>query len=751
MKSEYGVEWFLKATAEELNNFFTSSSITDVIAVIEKIEDLKDMDFAFKERIAAIDSNMEEEKLRLDTCDRRIDFATKTNAPASEVEELWSRYEAIDKRLDKFNSEKEKIKQSFDDKKTSIINAARNAIKNAPSSLIEAHRLEVITYLQDEINSIEVGKGKKEITVDTLTTEPDGFTKEDIEARAIGMEIARLEDEVNSNKLALTDTLTAKIKAMRKKKEALEETTFTHICTQKLKGSLKGLSNDITELQLELYSILNLSTDEYRTRLVNRFNQDDMHFNICNAIKVYRDDVGEVANVPLNMKKRYRLICSSYNDVLNTLTTLKVDNMTLDDINSQISDLSKRQARLETYKKALIDNGKEEKYLYPSVREKGLFDLPFNEEKWHEYFGKLYEEISPSLVKLRDINTKYESLLNSYLVSSDIENRIKNYTNTLEDLLNNLYNQILSLYFKKNCLINVNIYDYRSREAYFKYVEYRKNSIDIEIDELKGKINSLNNKKSSLMSLLESNFNKIKEYKRELNAILNGEITIDKKEEEKENKDATLIPAPVEPLVNLDNLGKEETNVSYEEKEDTVHFEDSKPQDIINPNDIFGDTPEEKTNKFIIDNMDEKGINFDTPVVSFKPDNNIADFDSEISPIDKEAFKDLLEPKVQIPEPIVYKKPRGIKVIKMEDVKEENTSVSEEQEIVNRIKEGINSPKPLKNISSSDVLPEYNDMTAPINLSELKKETTTTDENIDLMSLLEQIQYNDDNNIRKTA
>jgi len=731
MKSEYGVEWFLKATTEDLKNFFTSSSITDVIAVIENIKDLKEMDYVSKMQIGAIESNMVDEKVRLDTCDRRIDFATKTNAPSSEIEELWSQYEAIDNRLDKYNSQKETIKQAFDDKKTAIINLARNAIATAPASLIEAHRLEVITYLQDKIGSIEVGKGKKEITVDTLTTEPEGFTKEDIEARAIGEEIERLENEVNSNHLTLTDTLTAKIKAMRKKKESLEETTFTHICTEKIKGSLKGLSNDITELQLELYSTLNISTEEYRSKLVNRFNEDNLHIRICNALRIYRSYVENITNVPLNMKKKYRSICGAYNDILNSLSTLKVDGMTIEDINNNINALSKRQARLETYKKAIIENSKEEKYLYPSVREHGLFDLPFNEEKWHEYFGKLYEEVSPSLVKLRDINTKYEALLNSSITSSDILEKIKGYTNTLEDLLNNLYNQILSLYFKKNCLINVNIYDYRSREGYFKYIEYRRNTIDIEIDELRGKINTLNNKKSSLVSLLESNFNKIEGYKKELNSILKGEQLLEKETPKEEDKEPS-IPKSIEPLVNLDSIPKEEskdTNSSF------------------NPNDIFG-APEVPSEPTILETMDKK----ETPIpsVSFNADTNIIDFDNEVSSIDKEAFKELLEPKVELTEPIIPKTPRGIKVVSIEDVKEKDKKVSEEQEIVNRIKEGISTPKPVNHISSSDVLPEYNDMTAPINLSELTKEPTTTDENVDLMSLLEQIQYNDDN-IRKAA
>jgi len=775
MKSEYTVEWLLKATTEELKNFFTNSSIADIIGVIESVNSLEDMDYMSKMQIDTIDNHISDEKLRLDACDRRIDFATKTNAPAGEISELWTEYENIDNRLDTFNSQKEKIKQNFADKKNAIVNLARNAIATAPASLIEAHRIEVLNFIQDKINRIERGKNNKEITVDTLTSEPEGFTKEDIEARSIGEEIARLESEVNSGHLPLTDTLAAKIKSMRKKKESLEETTFTHICTEKIKVSLKGLSNDITELQLELYSILNLSTEEYRTKLVNRFNEEQEHIRVCNAIRIYRSYVENLINVPIGMKKDYRSICAKYNSILEYLQDPKLNNVSLSSINEEINTLMKKYARLETYKKALIDTSKEEKYLYPTVKSSGLFNLPFNEEVWHTYFGKLYEEVG-SLDKLKDINSKYESLINTPTYSSDIKERITDYKITLEDLLNNLYNQILSLYFKKNCLINVNVYDYRSREGFNKYVEYRKNTIDMEISTLKGKISILNKDKTTLLSEVESNFNKIEDLKRNLNALLKGEMI--KKEEPKVEEShqkiekpsvTNTIPSSLEALVNLDNyaninleddsLVEEDTSVNLDNKVNEVSSLKEKPpiESKFNPNDIF----ESSSVASISTPKKDTSTIFDDSKISFNPDNNIVNFDNEISSIDQDIFRDLLEPKVEegskkddkvLEESIIdtikeEESPikRGIKVIKIEEVKKQETKRSDAEEIAERIKEGISKSKPMISpVSSQEVLPEYNDLTAPINLDELTKPVENNTEPIDLMSLLAQIENNDD-------
>ena len=185
-------------------------------------------------------------------------------------------------------------------------------------------------------------------------------------------------------------------------------------------------------------------------------------------------------------------------------------------------------------------------------------------------------------------------------------------------------------------------------------------------------------------------------------------------------------------------------------------------------------------------------ISFEEPnnsVSNEKTLNNDPSYLDNITTADRRAFKDLLEPKevtkfnanlepttlAKQEEPKPEKVKRGLKVIKQESVVAKKNPISEQQpvktdaleikeRIENRELDKVSKPAPIFNpATSNDVTEEYNDSNAPIDLNAFlngnlapasskkdtvetnqdKKLTLSSDDNIDLMNFLNQIETND--------
>lgn len=842
---EYTTDWILKSPIEDIQDYLKNATIIDLIAVIENVKKRTDLDLLSLSRVKDIEAKIASETEVLDNLNMQKDFAVLTLASTSEIDYLAEKFAKSNGKVDGFSIDRERIKQTFDDKKQAVLTLAYKMIGDAPISKLEDYRNHLIGYLKDRIASIETNKENREITTDTLLKDRD-FTKEDLTVKAITREIKEMENAVLSKSLILNDEVISKIKSLRLKKDSLEHETFTYICTEKLKTSLKGISNDITKLQMELYKIMHLDTNELRNLILNDYTETKEEIKLANYTRIYRSYLENIVKVPLDLKKVYRRCLDSYSTSLSSLKNPSLDEVPLSDIESLLKDNYTYMKTLESYKSREINRSVEEKYLYTTARNNGLFELPFSKDKWLAYFGKYFEPLLNSLDKIIQKNNKYIALNNVSLKSKDVIKEIGDYEEDLKYLLNELYKKVLSIYLKVNCFINVSIYDYRDTESLNRYIMAESDNINKEIDSVNGKIVVLNGKKKQILTRINAVYTTIDtEIKATLNSILNGtykEMTVETptisreephhffdemtslesdfgrsegyQETSEEPVDTYLTNEPNE-FTNYSIAnevdGKEETGVLERENtnNDVISFDDNslesketnqeevseKSSEVFNPDDIFG--VKEEPAKPVEGSISSDVISFDD------------EEENGITRADKKAFADLLGPTksetpnylksaketfntLDAPQPsMVLEKDtseiknqeikpvrRGVKVIKIESVVSKavnatpKASVAVEApktdalEIKERIenndlrkkKETIFNPA-----SASEVVGEYNDSNAPIDLNAFlngslsensslsakaskeqdKKLTLSPNDNLDLMNFLNQIENND--------
>ena len=702
---EYGIDYILKLPTEDIKTYLESASIIDILAILENIKNRTEMDYASLNRLEKIEEQSKVNKKSLTDIEKRINIAEKTNASKSEIDTYWEQYRSYDAVIDELTTQKEQLIQNFNDKKQSIFTLAWNMILASPISKLEDYRNHLITWLKNRIEAIETNKNHKEITTNTLLEERN-YTKEDITAKAIELEIKTLEDQVLNHELVLNAETIAKIKSLRAKKDSLEHETFTYVCTEKIKTSLKSISNDITKLQMELSNLLQIDIDSLKELILSDYAQTKEEIKLANYVRIYRSYLENISKVALPLKADYRSICSDYATKLNSLENPKFEGETLNDLDSKLKESHNYVKTLEEYKKKQPSIQDESKFLYSTVRASGLFNLPFQKDKWLSYFGNYFESLINSIKPLEEKNSQYTSLVSVSLKSKRVETELEEYRTDLRSMLDELYNQILSLYLKSNLYINVSIYDYRDTETLTKYIEYRNISIDKEIAEVKKTIEELNRKKSKILDFINDTYAQIDNaIKLKLNSIFNG--TYVKKEEvvekphhffedlspldevyvNKASSHATLSDEMVNTTLNgdfnpffredvpsddifMDSDSSEEEIIPSREKQVILSPDETREVTTFNPDDIFGNSlssdinteSEPQENKSISSDKpskeqlpslkelvsDETSTNSDD-IISFdeesKENDNNNIFDENLSSIDRKAFKDLLEPK----------------------------------------------------------------------------------------------------------
>lgn len=702
---EYGIDYILKLPTEDIKTYLESASIIDILAILENIKNRTEMDYASLNRLEKIEEQSKVNKKSLTDIEKRINIAEKTNASKSEIDTYWEQYRSYDAVIDELTTQKEQLIQNFNDKKQSIFTLAWNMILASPISKLEDYRNHLITWLKNRIEAIETNKNHKEITTNTLLEERN-YTKEDITAKAIELEIKTLEDQVLNHELVLNAETIAKIKSLRAKKDSLEHETFTYVCTEKIKTSLKSISNDITKLQMELSNLLQMDIDSLKELILSDYAQTKEEIKLANYVRIYRSYLENISKVDLPLKADYRSICSDYATKLNSLENPKFEGETLNDLDSKLKESHNYIKTLEEYKKKQPSIQDESKFLYSTVRASGLFNLPFKKDKWLSYFGNYFESLINNIKPLEEKNSQYTSLVSVSLKSKRVETELEEYRTDLRSMLDELYNQILSLYLKSNLYINVSIYDYRDTETLTKYIEYRNISIDKEIAEVKKTIEELNRKKSKILDFINDTYAQIDNaIKLKLNSIFNG--TYVKKEEvvekphhffedlspldevyvNKASSHATLSDEMVNTTLNgdfnpffredvpsddifMDSDSSEEEIIPSREKQVILSPDETRKVTTFNPDDIFGNSlssdinteSESQENKSISSDKpskeqlpsskelvsDETSTNSDD-IISFdeesKENDNNNIFDENLSSIDRKAFKDLLEPK----------------------------------------------------------------------------------------------------------
>lgn len=702
---EYGIDYILKLPTEDIKTYLESASIIDILAILENIKNRTEMDYASLNRLEKIEEQSKVNKKSLTDIEKRINIAEKTNASKSEIDTYWEQYRSYDAVIDELTTQKEQLIQNFNDKKQSIFTLAWNMILASPISKLEDYRNHLITWLKNRIEAIETNKNHKEITTNTLLEERN-YTKEDITAKAIELEIKTLEDQVLNHELVLNAETIAKIKSLRAKKDSLEHETFTYVCTEKIKTSLKSISNDITKLQMELSNLLQMDIDSLKELILSDYAQTKEEIKLANYVRIYRSYLENISKVDLPLKADYRSICSDYATKLNSLENPKFEGETLNDLDSKLKESHNYIKTLEEYKKKQPSIQDESKFLYSTVRASGLFNLPFQKDKWLSYFGNYFESLINNIKPLEEKNSQYTSLVSVSLKSKRVETELEEYRTDLRSMLDELYNQILSLYLKSNLYINVSIYDYRDTETLTKYIEYRNISIDKEIAEVKKTIEELNRKKSKILDFINDTYAQIDNaIKLKLNSIFNG--TYVKKEEvvekphhffedlspldevyvNKASSHATLSDEMVNTTLNgdfnpffredvpsddifMDSDSSEEEIIPSREKQVILSPDETREVTTFNPDDIFGNSlssdinteSEPQENESISSDKpskeqlpsskelvsDETSTNSDD-IISFdeesKENDNNNIFDENLSSIDRKAFKDLLEPK----------------------------------------------------------------------------------------------------------
>jgi len=670
---EYGIDYILKLPTEDIKTYLESASIIDILAILENIKKRKEMDYASLNKLEKLEEQIKINKNYLTDIDKRINFATKTNAPKVEVDLLWEEYSRYDAIIDDLTSKKEQLIQGFNDKKQAIFTLAWNMILEAPVSKLEDYRNSLITWLKNRIEAIETNKSNREITTNTLL-EDRNFTKEDLTVKSIDAEIKEMESQVLNHELILNEETIGKIKSLRAKKESLEHETFTFVCTEKIKTSLKTISNDITKLQMELSNIIQMDIESLKEMILSDYAQGKEEIKLANYVRIYRSYLENISKVPLTLKAAYRNICLNYANLLNSIENPSFEGETLNDLDIKLKELHNYIKTLEQYKTKKNDKTTETKFLYTTVRQQGLFELPFSKDKWLSYFGKYFESLLNEIKPLEEKNKEYISLTTVSLKSKKIEEELDLYRKDLRSMLDELYNKVLSIYLKNNLYINVNVYDYRDTESFTKYLEYQTISIDKEIASVKTTIEGLNSKKSNILELINDTYSKIDtDIKAKLNSIFNGTYV---KEEEQEEKPHHFFASPttLEPSYNdtfddttsnLEPISKVEEEPEVSEfdsffatdipfKDDDIEENNELPEEALtrpkhelepdevslkekeikdeqsnnssittfNPDDIFGSTSNTLDNTLEEEQKKE-------PVVSKEEDDTVISFDSE--------------------------------------------------------------------------------------------------------------------------
>ena len=590
---EYGIDYILKLPTEDIKTYLESASIIDILAILENIKNRKEMDYASLNKLEKLEEQIKINKNYLTDIDKRINFATKTNAPKVEVDLLWEEYSRYDAIIDDLTSKKEQLIQEFNDKKQAIFTLAWNMILEAPVSKLEDYRNSLITWLKSRIEAIETNKSNREITTNTLL-EDRNFTKEDLTVKSIDAEIKEMESQVLNHELILNEETIGKIKSLRAKKESLEHETFTFVCTEKIKTSLKTISNDITKLQMELFNIIQMDIESLKEMILSDYAQGKEEIKLANYIRIYRSYLENISKVPLTLKAEYRNICLNYANLLNSIENPSFEGETLNDLDVKLKESHNYIKTLEQYKTKKIDKTTETKFLYTTVRQQDLFELPFSKDKWLSYFGNYFESLLNEIKPLEEKNKEYISLTTVSLKSKKIEEELELYRKDLRSMLDELYNKVLSIYLKNNLYINVNIYDYRDTETFTKYLEYQTISIDKEIASVKTTIEGLNSKKSSILELINDTYSKIDtDIKAKLNSIFNG--TYVKEEQEEKPHHFFASPTTLEPNYNDifdDATSKLEPMSKVEEEPEVSEFDSFFATDIP-----FKDDDTEKNNE----------------------------------------------------------------------------------------------------------------------------------------------------------
>ena len=378
---EYGIDYILKLPTEDIKTYLESASIIDILAILENIKKRKEMDYASLNKLEKLEEQIKINKNYLTDIDKRINFATKTNAPKVEVDLLWEEYSRYDAIIDDLTSKKEQLIQGFNDKKQAIFTLAWNMILEAPVSKLEDYRNSLITWLKNRIEAIETNKSNREITTNTLL-EDRNFTKEDLTVKSIDAEIKEMESQVLNHELILNEETIGKIKSLRAKKESLEHETFTFVCTEKIKTSLKTISNDITKLQMELSNIIQMDIESLKEMILSDYAQGKEEIKLANYVRIYRSYLENISKVPLTLKAAYRNICLNYANLLNSIENPSFEGETLNDLDIKLKELHNYIKTLEQYKTKKNDKTTETKFLYTTVRQQGLFELPFSKDKW---------------------------------------------------------------------------------------------------------------------------------------------------------------------------------------------------------------------------------------------------------------------------------------------------------------------------------------------------------------------------------
>ena len=175
---EYTTDWILKSPIEDIQDYLKNATIIDLIAVIENVKKRTDLDLLSLSRVKDIEAKIASETEVLDNLNMQKDFAVLTLASTSEIDYLAEKFAKSNGKVDGFSIDRERIKQTFDDKKQAVLTLAYKMIGDAPISKLEDYRNHLIGYLKDRIASIETNKENREITTDTLLKDRD-FTKRD--------------------------------------------------------------------------------------------------------------------------------------------------------------------------------------------------------------------------------------------------------------------------------------------------------------------------------------------------------------------------------------------------------------------------------------------------------------------------------------------------------------------------------------------------------------------------------------------
>ena len=701
---EYGIDYILKLPTEDIKTYLESASIIDILAILENIKKRKEMDYASLNKLEKLEEQIKINKNYLTDIDKRINFATKTNAPKVEVDLLWEEYSRYDAIIDDLTSKKEQLIQGFNDKKQAIFTLAWNMILEAPVSKLEDYRNSLITWLKNRIEAIETNKSNREITTNTLL-EDRNFTKEDLTVKSIDAEIKEMESQVLNHELILNEETIGKIKSLRAKKESLEHETFTFVCTEKIKTSLKTISNDITKLQMELSNIIQMDIESLKEMILSDYAQGKEEIKLANYVRIYRSYLENISKVPLTLKAAYRNICLNYANLLNSIENPSFEGETLNDLDIKLKELHNYIKTLEQYKTKKNDKTIETKFLYTTVRQQGLFELPFSKDKWLSYFGKYFESLLNEIKPLEEKNKEYISLTTVSLKSKKIEEELELYRKDLRSMLDELYNKVLSIYLKNNLYINVNVYDYRDTETFTKYLEYQTISIDKEIASVKTTIEGLNRKKSNILELINDTYSKIDtDIKAKLNSIFNGTYV---KEEEQEEKPHHFFASPTTLELSYNDTFDDTTStlepISKVEEEPEVSEFDSffatdipfKDDDIEENNELPEEAPTRPKHELEPDEVplkekeikDEQSNN--SSITTFNPDDI---FGSTSNTLDNALEEE------QKKEPVVSKEDDDT-VISFDSEDTASTKASEKKEEASAVSDDINFDDA---ISSSD-------------------------------------------------